>query len=121
MFNLVIHPASWLKVFGQGMDARSLEKSPAIPPYQNTWDIRQAYLEHAGIDKPGRPPRSLHRRGCFDMLPWYRFQSYANTVERLPGRTRTSATKPFDLRPDAPPRSRLARPRAWKVTMEDNR
>lgn len=43
--NLLIHPTPWLKIFGQGMDARSLEKSPAVPPYQNTWDIRQAYLE----------------------------------------------------------------------------
>ena len=48
--NLLIHPAPWLKLFGQGMDARSLEKSPAIPPYQNTWDIRQAYVELGDVE-----------------------------------------------------------------------
>jgi len=43
--NLTIRPASWLRLFVEGMDARSFEKSPAVPPYQNTWDIRQAYVE----------------------------------------------------------------------------
>jgi hypothetical protein len=49
--NLLIHPVSWFKIFGQGMDARSLEKSPAAPPYQNTWDIRQAYVEFGDVEK----------------------------------------------------------------------
>jgi hypothetical protein len=43
--NLSIHPVSWFKIFAQGMDARVFAKSPALPPYQNTWDIRQAYVE----------------------------------------------------------------------------
>jgi hypothetical protein len=43
--NLLIHPSPWFKLFIQGMDARSLEKFPEVPPFQNSWDIRQAYLE----------------------------------------------------------------------------
>ena len=42
---MTIQPTKWLKFFGEGMDARSFEKSPALPPYQNTWDVRQAYAE----------------------------------------------------------------------------
>jgi hypothetical protein len=42
---LTIKPTSWLKFFAEGYDARAIAKSPAIPPYQNTWDIRQAYVE----------------------------------------------------------------------------
>src|SRR5258708_4388463 len=42
---LTIRPTSWLKFFGEGYDARAIAKSPALPPYQNTWDIRQAYVE----------------------------------------------------------------------------
>jgi len=42
---LTIKPTAWLKFFVEGMDARALEKFPAVPTYQNTWDIRQAYGE----------------------------------------------------------------------------
>ncbi|HEU5021649.1 MAG TPA: alginate export family protein [Bryobacteraceae bacterium] len=42
---VTIQPTKWLKFFGEGMDARVFEKSPALPPYQNTWDMRQAYGE----------------------------------------------------------------------------
>lgn len=49
--SLSIHPTPWLKLFAQGMDARSLEKSPEVPPYQNTWDIRQGWIELGDIDK----------------------------------------------------------------------
>jgi hypothetical protein len=49
--NLLIHPTSWLKLYVEGMDARSFAKSPALPPYQNTWDIRQAYVELGDTEK----------------------------------------------------------------------
>jgi hypothetical protein len=49
--NLLIHPTPWLRFFAQGMDARSFEKSPAVPPYQNTWDIRLAYAELGDMEK----------------------------------------------------------------------
>jgi hypothetical protein len=42
---VTIQPTKWLKFFGEGMDARVFEKSPALPPFQNTWDLRQAYAE----------------------------------------------------------------------------
>jgi hypothetical protein len=48
---LTIRPTSWFRLFGEGMDARAIEKSPAIPPYQNTWDIRQAYIELGDTEK----------------------------------------------------------------------
>src|SRR5665213_1470858 len=49
--DLTIRPTSWLKFFGEGMDARAIEKSPAVPPFENTWDIRQAYLEIGDNEK----------------------------------------------------------------------
>ncbi|HVY93913.1 MAG TPA: alginate export family protein [Bryobacteraceae bacterium] len=47
---MTIHPTKWLRFFGEGMDARALEKNPAVPTYQNTWDIRQAYAELGSFD-----------------------------------------------------------------------
>ncbi len=47
---LTISPTAWMKFFIEGMDARSLEKTPAVPTYQNTWDIRQAYGELGNLD-----------------------------------------------------------------------
>lgn len=47
---MTIQPAKWLTFFTEGMDARALEKNPAVPTYQNTWDIRQAYAELGNLD-----------------------------------------------------------------------
>lgn len=49
--DLTIRPTSWMKFFIEGMDARALEKNPAVPTYQNTWDIRQAYVELGDTEK----------------------------------------------------------------------
>ncbi len=49
--DLTIKASSWLKLFIEGMDARSLEKSPEVAPFQNTWDIRQAYIELGDTEK----------------------------------------------------------------------
>src|ERR1035438_8318651 len=32
--DLTIRPAAWMKFFIEGMDARALEKTPAVPTYQ---------------------------------------------------------------------------------------
>ncbi len=42
---MLIEPAAWIRFFIATQDARVFEKKPAIPPYQNTWDINQAYVE----------------------------------------------------------------------------
>jgi hypothetical protein len=42
---VLIRPTHWLSFFGQMQDARVWARNPALPPYQNTWDIRQAYVE----------------------------------------------------------------------------
>jgi len=46
-FNLAIKPLPWLKFFGQSQDARALFSNVPHPmsPYQDTWDIRQAYVQ----------------------------------------------------------------------------
>src|SRR4051794_31279255 len=54
-FNLSIQPVSWLRFFGQTQDARAFFQNvphPA-PPYQDTWDIRQAFVE---VGKPEKGP-----------------------------------------------------------------
>jgi hypothetical protein len=45
--NLRIQPASWLKFEFQGQDARVFWKNqrPAAPPFQDTMDLRLAYLQ----------------------------------------------------------------------------
>jgi hypothetical protein len=51
--NLQLRPVTWFKVFAQTQDARPLWKSlkPYAPPFQNTWDLRQAYGELGDVEK----------------------------------------------------------------------
>jgi hypothetical protein len=73
---MTIRPTSWLKFFGEGYDARAIAKSPAIPPYQNTWDIRQAYVELGGTEsgtfgvKVGRQVINLGDQRLVGESPW---------------------------------------------------
>jgi hypothetical protein len=45
-FSVAIKPLSWLKFFGQSQDARAYFSNVPHPvsPYQDTWDIHQAYV-----------------------------------------------------------------------------
>ncbi len=44
---IYIQPLSWLELVGVTQDSRVFfnQHVPSAPPYQNTWDIREAYLE----------------------------------------------------------------------------
>ena len=42
---MLIEPASWIRFFIATQDSQVFAKKPAIPPYQNEWDINQAYFE----------------------------------------------------------------------------
>lgn len=46
-FNATIQPANWLTFFGETQDSRIFfnHHVPDAVPYQNTWDIRQAYVQ----------------------------------------------------------------------------
>jgi hypothetical protein len=46
-FNMTIQPAKWLTFFGETQDSRIFfnQHVPDAVPYQNTWDIRQAYVQ----------------------------------------------------------------------------
>jgi hypothetical protein len=74
--NLLIHPTPWLKFFAQGMDARVFEKQPAVPSYQNTWDIRQAYIELGDSEKKnlglrvGRQELNFGDQRLIGSSPW---------------------------------------------------
>jgi hypothetical protein len=50
--NLRIQPVWWLKIIAQSQDSREFFKGgvPA-PPYQDTWDLRQAYAEIGDMEK----------------------------------------------------------------------
>jgi hypothetical protein len=51
-FNLTLRPLPWLKFFAQTQDARVFwRNTTAAPPYQDTWDLRQAYVELGDSDK----------------------------------------------------------------------
>jgi hypothetical protein len=50
--NLRIAPRSWMKLFFQGQDARVFGKNtPPGPPFRDTMDLRQAYLELGDSEK----------------------------------------------------------------------
>jgi len=51
--NLLIKPTPWLKFYAQGQDARVFWKNqnPAAPPFQNTMDLRLAYMEIGETEK----------------------------------------------------------------------
>jgi hypothetical protein len=44
---LIIQPTHWLQFVGETQDSRIFgnQNVPSAPPYQNTWDIRQAYVQ----------------------------------------------------------------------------
>jgi hypothetical protein len=45
--NLLVKPTPWLSFFGETQDSRIFfnQHVPGSLPYQNTWDVRQAYVE----------------------------------------------------------------------------
>jgi hypothetical protein len=72
---MIIHPAKWLRLVGETQDARDYFNDGLVataPPYQNRWDIRQAYAQF------GDPTD-----GWFDVSAGRRMQSYGE--ERLIG------------------------------------
>ena len=51
-FAMSVQPTSWFKVFAQMQDARvAFKNTPAAPPYQNTFDLYQGYLELGNTEK----------------------------------------------------------------------
>ena len=50
--NMKIQPVWWLKVIAQSQDSREFFKGGiAAPPYQDTWDLRQAYAEIGDMER----------------------------------------------------------------------
>lgn len=51
--NMKVQPSGWLKFLFQGQDARVFGKNqkPAAPPFQDTMDLRLAYLELGDVEK----------------------------------------------------------------------
>ncbi|MFL6416042.1 MAG: alginate export family protein [Bryobacteraceae bacterium] len=51
-FDLTIQPAKWFVIFGQAQDARAFFQNvlEPVPPAQNTWDLRQAYVRLGAHD-----------------------------------------------------------------------
>jgi len=48
-----IKPTSWVKFYIEMQDARVFGITPALPPYQNTTDIRQAYVQFGPTEGNG--------------------------------------------------------------------
>ena len=42
---MLIAPTNWIRFFIATQDSEVFDKNPKIPPYQNKWDINQAYFE----------------------------------------------------------------------------
>jgi hypothetical protein len=72
---VTIKPVSWFTLYGEGADIRVFEKSPAVPPFQNTWDIRQAYAEIGNDKEPftvrvGRTELNYGEQRLIGASPW---------------------------------------------------
>ncbi len=50
---MLIQPVSFIRFFIAGQDTRVFDRNPRIPPYQNTFDINQAYLELGRTETSG--------------------------------------------------------------------
>jgi hypothetical protein len=50
---LELRPRPWLKFFGQGQDARVVlqRRVASSPPLQDSWDLRQAYVQLGDLEK----------------------------------------------------------------------
>jgi hypothetical protein len=50
---LTITPSDWIQIVGETQDSRIFFKHAVrdVPPYQNTWDVRQAYIQ---LGKPSK-------------------------------------------------------------------
>ena len=45
-FGMLLKPSSWLKIYTELQDSDAFFKTqPRIPPYQETWDLRRAYVD----------------------------------------------------------------------------
>src|SRR5690242_19889759 len=77
-FNIAIQPVSWLKFFGQTQDSRGFfqDVGHPAPPYQDSWDIRQAYVEIGDAEKgpiaitTGRQEINLGDQRLVGSLDW---------------------------------------------------
>jgi Alginate export len=95
--NLLIQPAHWIKAFAQTQDARVAFKNtkPAAPPYQNTWDLRLAYIELGDSEKgvigvrTGRQELNFGEQRLVGSLDWVNtarsFDAVRMTVRPLNG------------------------------------
>lgn len=52
-WQVILRPARWLRVFAETQDSRVFWKKqhPSAPPYENTWDLRQAYADFGDVEK----------------------------------------------------------------------
>lgn len=50
---MLIQPVAWMRFFIEGSDERVFEKSPAIPPYQDSLEIKKAYVEFGETEGTG--------------------------------------------------------------------
>jgi hypothetical protein len=49
--NMTIRPVSWMTIYAEGQDARAIGKQPGQPPFENTWDIRQGFVDLGNADR----------------------------------------------------------------------
>ncbi len=50
---ITLQPYWWIKAYAETQDARAWAKNPALPPYQNTFDLRQAYVQLGDPERGG--------------------------------------------------------------------
>ena len=49
--SLTLQPVSWLRVTAEAQDSRAIGKQPGVPPYENVWDVHQAFADVGDFEK----------------------------------------------------------------------
>ncbi|MFB3827114.1 MAG: alginate export family protein [Bryobacteraceae bacterium] len=80
--NLGIRPTDWLKFFVQGQDARiwGNQRVPSGPPYKDSMDLRQGYLELGDSDKKSFGLRAGRQELVFGEQRLIGHTSWSNTA-----------------------------------------
>ncbi|MFN7922670.1 MAG: alginate export family protein [Bryobacteraceae bacterium] len=97
--NMRITPTPWLKLFAQGQDARVFWKNqnPARPPFQDTMDLRQAYVEIGDTEKKSMGVRVGRQELVFGEQRLIGHVSWLNTARSFDAARATFAHKGYKL------------------------
>ncbi|HEY7387499.1 MAG TPA: alginate export family protein [Bryobacteraceae bacterium] len=96
---MMVSPVSWLKVYGELQDADAFGKTPPLaPPYQETWDLRRAYVDIGNMQegrfglRAGRQDLNFEDGRLLGTSYWRNASKGYDAVEAVTNWSQVSAT-----------------------------